>query len=90
MIGSFDAMEKFLSIAEAITHYGKSESTIRNIVRIASKKKGVVKHEALKNGSKKIYISIDYLDSKFNVVKERSKGVNNILNEYLKWTNWGA
>ena len=81
LISRFDAMEKFLSIAEAITHYGKSESTIRNIVRIASKKKGVIKHEALKNGSKKIYISIDYLDSKFNVAKELFKSSNNTLND---------
>ena len=79
MIGSFDAMENYLSIAEAVSHYGKSESTIRSIVRLASKKKGVIKHEALKNGSKKIYISIDYLDSKFKVVNNHSKGVNDTL-----------
>lgn len=72
-------MENYLSIAETIIHYGKSESTIRNIVRIASKKKGVIKYEVLKNGSKKIYISIEYLDSKFKVVKESSKVVNDTL-----------
>ena len=79
MIGSFDAMENYLSISEAVSHYGKSESTIRSIVRLASKKKGVLKHEALKNGSKKIYISIDYLDSKFKVVNNHSKGVTDTL-----------
>jgi hypothetical protein len=72
-------MESYLSIAEAISHYGKSESTIRSIVRLASKKKGVLKHESLKNGSKKIYISIDYLDSKFKVVNNHSKGANDTL-----------
>ena len=33
----------------------------------------------IKNGSKKIYISIDYLDSKFKIVNNRSKGVNDTL-----------
>jgi len=39
----------------------------------------VLKHESLKNGSKKIYISIDYLDSKFKVVNNHSKGVTDTL-----------
>ena len=72
-------MENYLSISEAVSNYGKSESTIRSIVRLASKKKGALKHEALKNGSKKIYISIEYLDSKFKIVNNRSKGVNDTL-----------
>ena len=79
MIGSFDTMENYLSISEAVSNYGKSESTIRSIVRLASKKKGVLKHETLKNGSKKIYISIEYLDSKFKIVNNRSKGVTDTL-----------
>lgn len=63
-------MENYLSIAEAISTYGKSESTIRSIVRKAGKKKGVLKHEVLKNGSKKIYISTVYLDSVFKVLND--------------------
>lgn len=63
-------MENYLSIAEAISTYGKSESTIRSIVRKAGKKKGVIKHEVLKNGSKKIYISSVYLDSVFKVLND--------------------
>ncbi len=87
-----DDFSNYLSIAEAISHYGKSESTIRSIVRLASKKKGVLKHEALKNGSKKIYISIDYLDSIFNkkIVKdikyvENSKVELGVIRKFLKW-----
>lgn len=84
-------LTNYLSIAEAINCYGKSESTIRNIVRLGLKKKGVIKHEALKNGSKKIYISIDYLDSIFT--KKIVKNIDNDLTNYLsideavKYTN---
>lgn len=74
-------MENYLSISEAISNYGKSESTIRAIVRKSVKKKGVIKHETLKNGSKKIYISATYLDSVFKQNKNDSKVSNNTLND---------
>ena len=85
-------LTNYLSIAEAITHYGKSESTIRRYVLAALKKKGVVKHKALKNGSKKIYISIDYLDSIFTkkIVKNIElvkdyKAELGVIRKFLKW-----
>ena len=74
-------MENYLSISEAISTYGKSESTIRAIVRKSGKKKGVLKHETLKNGSKKIYISATYLDSVFKQNKSDSKVSSNTLND---------
>lgn len=62
-------MDTFISIAEAITTYSKSESTIRAIVRKIGNKKGIVKREKLINGSYKIYISRTYLDK---VLKDKN------------------
>jgi hypothetical protein len=87
-----DDFSSYLSISEVISQYGKSESTIRSAVRLAEKKEGALKYKALKNGSKKIYISIDYLDSIFNkkIVKdikyvENSKVELGVIRKFLKW-----
>jgi len=83
-------LTNYLSIEEAISTYGKSESTIRAIARKAGKKKGVIKHEALKNGANKIYMSIDYLDSIFNKKInvehiEKPKSELGVIRKFLKW-----
>ena len=83
-------LTNYLSIAEAISTYGKSESTIRSIVKKAGKKKGVLKHEVLKNGAKKIYMSIDYLDSIFNKKIniehiEKPKSEFGVIRKFLRW-----
>lgn len=58
-------MDKYISISEAVTTYNKSESTIRSLVRKIGNKKGLLKKEKLPNGSNKIFISVNYLDSIF-------------------------
>ena len=87
-----DDFSNYLSISEAVSHYGKCESTIRSAVRLAEKKEGALKYKALKNGSKKIYISIDYLDSIFNkkILKdikyvENCKVELGVIRKFLKW-----
>ena len=70
-------MKNYYSIADAVHVYGKSESTIRAIVKNACKNKNVIKHEILKNGAKKIYISESYLDGIFSPGKNTKNNTSN-------------
>jgi hypothetical protein len=69
-------MKNYLSISEAVNFYGKSESTIRSVVRSAGKIKGVLKYETLKNGTKKIYISETYLNGLFSHGKNNNSNMS--------------
>jgi len=82
---------KFLSISEAINEYGKSESTIRSIVKKIGDNTELIKKEKLNNGLYKIYISKDYLDKRLkskntvefvDIIEKNEVG---IIRKFLKW-----
>ncbi len=56
-------MDKYISISEAVTTYGKSISSIRRIVKeLKESDLTQLEFTKLKNGTEKILISKHYLD----------------------------
>ena len=63
-------MDKYISISEAVTTYGKSISSIRRIVKeLKETDLTQLEFTKLKNGTEKILISKDYLDRLFSNAK---------------------
>jgi predicted HTH transcriptional regulator len=63
-------MDKYITINEAVTSYGKSISSIRRIVKeLKESDLSKLEFEKLKNGSEKILISKNYLDRLFSKSK---------------------
>ncbi len=63
-------MDKYISISEAVTTYGKSISSIRRIVKeLKETDLTQLEFTKLKNGTEKILISKHYLDRLFSNTK---------------------
>ena len=63
-------MDKYISISEAVTTYGKSISSIRRIVKeLKESDLTQLEFTKLKNGTEKILISKHYLDRLFSNTK---------------------
>ena len=63
-------MDKYISISEAVTTYGKSISSIRRIVKeLKETDLTQLEFTKLKNGTEKILISKHYLDMLFSNAK---------------------
>lgn len=76
-----DKNVKYLTVKEAAEFTGKSESTIKRLVRLEKGNKKVFKYEDLPTGFRKIYISKSFLehyyDQSSSTVKEKNDPLKN-------------
>lgn len=79
---------EYLTIKEAIDYTGKSESTLRGVIRgIKTQRKqtfegvNLLKFDTLVNRSKKIYILKAYLDHIYNLAPSKNTYQDNTLND---------
>jgi hypothetical protein len=72
-------MDKYISIAEASTKYGKSVSSIRRIVKeLKESDLSKLEFHKLKNGTEKILISSDHLNKCFSEPKESKSNSSSV------------
>jgi len=74
-------MENYLSIEQTVEYTNKSISSVRRLVKeLKQNKSKYIKLEKLKTGHDKVFISIEYLNTHFNINSSTNSSTNDSFN----------
>ncbi len=81
-------MENYLSIEQTVEYTNKSISSVRRLVKeLKQNKSKYIKLEKLKTGHDKVFISIEYLNTHFNINSSTNNSTNDSFNSSTNSSN---